>query len=104
MNGIKILVNGDILVGNTHQRLLDQLEAAGYQPEYQCRNGLCGVCRCQLKQGEVKKEDTMAFIAQNEILTCCATPLENVEIVFNYQLASNAPSIIEAPKKLQLND
>lgn len=99
MSNIKILVNGNILVGNTHQSLLDQLEAAGYQPEYQCRNGLCGACRCHLKQGEVKEEDTMAFIAQHEILTCRATPLENVEIAFNYQLTSNTPKPIEDTKR-----
>lgn len=89
MSQIKILVNGDILVGNTHQSLLDQLEAAGYQPEYQCRNGLCGACRCHLMRGEVKEDEKMAFVSQDEILACRATPLDNIEISFNYQLPSN---------------
>ena len=70
MSRIAITVNGQTLVGNTHQPLLEQLEQAGLQPEFQCRNGVCGACRCKLDKGNVAQEDAMAYLAAGEILTC----------------------------------
>ncbi|MCQ1057695.1 class I ribonucleotide reductase maintenance protein YfaE [Photobacterium sp. DNB23_23_1] len=86
MSRVAICVNGIEVHGNSREPLLDQLEKAGFQPEYQCRNGMCGACRCKLKSGAVDQQDAMAFIAPSEILACCSTPKSNVDIEFEYQL------------------
>ncbi|WP_407332710.1 2Fe-2S iron-sulfur cluster-binding protein [Enterovibrio sp. 27052020O] len=87
MSQITITVNGQTLVGNTHQPLLEQIEQAGLQPEFQCRNGVCGACRCKLDKGEVVQEDAMAYLAAGEILTCRSTPLESVDLEFDYHVS-----------------
>lgn len=87
MSQIAITVNGQQLVGNTHQPVLEQLEHAGLAPEYQCRNGVCGMCRCKLMRGVVSKKDAMAYVAMDEILTCQSIPTENLTLEFNYRLS-----------------
>ncbi|PSW18383.1 (2Fe-2S)-binding protein [Photobacterium sanctipauli] len=87
MSRVTITVNGVKVHGNSREPLLNQLEKAGFQPEYQCRNGMCGACRCQLTTGAVDQQDSMAFIAPNEVLACCSTPKTDVELEFSYQLA-----------------
>ncbi|WEM41443.1 class I ribonucleotide reductase maintenance protein YfaE [Photobacterium sp. DA100] len=86
MSRVAIRVNGMEVHGNSREPLLTQLEKAGFQPEYQCRNGMCGACRCKLKSGALDQQDSMAFIAPNEVLACCSVPKSNVEVEFDYQL------------------
>ncbi|MGF1725465.1 class I ribonucleotide reductase maintenance protein YfaE [Photobacterium nomapromontoriensis] len=86
MSQLTFMVNGIEVHGNSREPLLTQLERVGIQPEYQCRSGMCGACRCTLTQGAVEQEDNMAFIAKNEILACCSVPKTNLTIEFNYQL------------------
>ncbi|WP_299018268.1 2Fe-2S iron-sulfur cluster-binding protein [uncultured Photobacterium sp.] len=88
MSQLTIKVNGKTVHGNRREPLLVQLEKAGLQPEFQCRNGMCGACRCKLKAGAVDHGDAMAFIAPNEVLACCSIPKTNVDVEFDYQLAS----------------
>jgi len=87
MSQLTIKVNGQTVHGNRREPLLVQLEKAGLQPEFQCRNGMCGACRCKLKVGAVNQGDTMAFIAPNEVLACCSIPQTNIDIEFDYLLA-----------------
>ncbi|NUY55571.1 (2Fe-2S)-binding protein [Salinivibrio sp. MA351] len=96
MTRITIDVNGVEVGGNTHQNLLEQLENAGIQPEYQCRSGLCGACRCKLNQGSVTQHDAMAFVMPGEILACQSAPQTNVSIVFDYQPACIKKQVNEA--------
>ncbi|MFT6919349.1 MAG: ferredoxin, partial [Cognaticolwellia sp.] len=43
--------------------------------------GFCGTCRCLLKKGTVEyAQFPLAFIGDNEILTCCSTPTSDIEI------------------------
>ncbi|MFD2177378.1 2Fe-2S iron-sulfur cluster-binding protein [Veronia pacifica] len=95
MNRVQITVNGQTLVGNSHQHLLEQLEHAGLAPEYQCRNGVCGACRCKLDNGSVDQKDAMAYLSAGEILTCQSTPLSDVELTFDYQLVTRAKAVNE---------
>ncbi|RXJ73646.1 (2Fe-2S)-binding protein [Veronia nyctiphanis] len=88
MSRITISVNGQELVGNSHQQLLEQLESAGLMPEYQCRNGVCGACRCKLESGHVNQKDAMAYVAAGEILTCQSVPVSDVSLTFDYQITS----------------
>lgn len=86
MSSVKITIDNQTVHGNTRELLLDQLEQAGLHPEYQCRNGLCGVCRCRLLTGDVAQLDALALTGKNEILICRSIPKSDVELAFSYQL------------------
>lgn len=92
MSQLTITVNGIKVCGNRHEPLLTQLEKAGIKPEYQCRNGMCGACRCKLVSGTVTQSDTLAFVGPNEVLSCSSIPQQNIEISFDYQLNTQQPT------------
>ncbi|KLV09042.1 (2Fe-2S)-binding protein [Photobacterium aquae] len=89
MSQLTFTVNGIKVRGNSREPLLIQLERAGLQPEYQCRNGMCGACRCKLQAGAVDQQDSMAFVAPNEVLSCCSIPKSDLTVEFAYQLQSS---------------
>ncbi len=64
-----------------HKTLLEALEQQGFEPHYHCRDGFCGACRCKLLKGEIKYAvEPLAFIRDDEILTCCSQPLTDIEL------------------------
>ncbi|QIL84557.1 2Fe-2S iron-sulfur cluster binding domain-containing protein [Vibrio sp. HDW18] len=76
---------------NPSLTLLESMEQAGLAPEYNCRDGHCGACRCQLVAGEVEYVGfAMAYTQANEILPCICrakTPLELEQVVYQRNLA-----------------
>ncbi|MDR9826512.1 2Fe-2S iron-sulfur cluster-binding protein [Vibrio sp. FNV 38] len=51
--------------------LLEAMERAGLEPEYHCRDGHCGACRCSLIEGKVESIGfAMAYTNPGEILSC----------------------------------
>lgn len=55
--------------------LLDFAESHGFNPDYGCRSGQCGACKCQLLAGKVAYQSAFtAEVADDEVLLCCATP------------------------------
>ncbi|SHO56410.1 class I ribonucleotide reductase maintenance protein YfaE [Vibrio quintilis] len=62
--------------------LLESMEKAGLDVEYQCRDGHCGACRCQLSSGEVEYTGfAMACTQENEILPCiCRATRAEIEL------------------------
>jgi ferredoxin len=55
--------------------LLDLAEAAGLNPDYACRSGICGTCATRIKCGTVDYiEEPSAPHGDDEVLICCATP------------------------------
>lgn len=61
--------------------LLESLEAQDVDVHYQCRKGYCGSCRVQLLEGEVYYyEEPLAWVNNNEILTCCCIPKSDLKI------------------------
>lgn len=61
--------------------ILNTLEKADIESHFHCRDGFCGACRCTLKKGTVEyHEYPLAFVGDNEILTCCAYPTSDIEI------------------------
>ncbi|MFV0574682.1 MAG: class I ribonucleotide reductase maintenance protein YfaE [Vibrio sp.] len=66
INGITKLLSVSL-----EQTLLEAMETSGLEPEYNCRDGHCGACRCELLQGEVEYVGfAMAYVNDNEILPC----------------------------------
>lgn len=61
--------------------LLESLEAQNVDIHYQCREGYCGSCRVRLLKGEVHYLlEPMAWLNQQEILTCCSVPKSDIQI------------------------
>lgn len=55
--------------------LLDFAEAQGLEPDFSCRAGVCGTCRCRLIDGAVTYDtDPVDPPPDGEILLCCARP------------------------------
>ncbi|AIY65551.1 class I ribonucleotide reductase maintenance protein YfaE [Pseudoalteromonas piratica] len=61
--------------------LLTFLEKNQLKPQFHCREGFCGACRCKLNSGQVEyQQEPLAFVRKGEILLCCATPIDDIEI------------------------
>ncbi len=53
---------------------LDLAEAAGIDPAFSCRSGICGTCATRLKCGKVDYiEEPSAPHGDDEVLICCST-------------------------------
>ncbi|MBD1574032.1 2Fe-2S iron-sulfur cluster binding domain-containing protein [Vibrio sp. S17_S38] len=60
-----------LLETDNRTTLLEAMEGAGLQPEFQCRDGHCGACKCELVSGEVEYVGfALAFTHPKEILPC----------------------------------
>ena len=58
---------------NTSLSILELLEQQGVATNSQCRNGICGTCRCKLNTGKVEYiKEPLAFLHHDEILICIA--------------------------------
>lgn len=68
----KIQINQEHLIeSSADQTILSAMEKAGLQPEYHCRDGHCGACRCKLESGEIEEISAkMAYTNPDEILPC----------------------------------
>lgn len=63
------------------KNILNALDRNNIESHYHCRDGFCGACRCKLISGEVKYAvEPLAFVAEDEILTCCAQPITDIKI------------------------
>ena len=61
--------------------ILENMEANGINMNYQCRDGLCGSCRCQLLMGEVVyQQQALAVLNEEEVLICIARANSSIEI------------------------
>ncbi|OQW44430.1 MAG: hypothetical protein A4S16_03875 [Proteobacteria bacterium SG_bin6] len=55
--------------------LLELAEAKGLKPDYGCREGACGACKCKLVAGQVAYfRETSAAHDPDEVLICSAVP------------------------------
>ncbi len=66
---------------NRSDTILETMEKAGLEPEYNCRDGHCGACRCRLLSGEVEYVGfAMAYTEENEVLPCICRAKTNIEL------------------------
>ncbi|CAM2836368.1 class I ribonucleotide reductase maintenance protein YfaE [Vibrio rarus] len=69
------------LVNSKNTTLLESMEMSGLKPEFNCRDGHCGACRCKLSSGEVEYvEFAMAYLKQGEILPCICRAKSDVSL------------------------
>lgn len=77
----RIKLNNTLVTCNKGETVLDALERNGIEVQFNCREGFCGVCRTKLLTGNVEYlVDPLAFIDDDEILSCCTTPKSDIEI------------------------
>ena len=66
---------------NPSNTILETMENAGLLPEYNCRDGHCGACRCILEEGDIEYVDfAMAYTAPNGILPCICKAKSDVKL------------------------
>lgn len=88
-----IKINGiSAIQSNPSNTILETIENAGMEPEYNCRDGHCGACRCKLVSGEVEYVGfAMAYTQADEILPCiCKAKSDVVLDDVNYSLKKRA--------------
>lgn len=66
--------------------VLELLIEKGFNPEYGCKEGFCGACRCVIKEGNVEHDSNkIAFHKDNEIIPCAARiKSDEIEITYEY--------------------
>jgi len=78
-------IDQELLVSTDGESVLETLERANIDVHFNCREGYCGVCRTKLLAGKVKyRVEPLAFIDDDEILTCCTIPTSNIKIKMEY--------------------
>ncbi|WP_105901973.1 2Fe-2S iron-sulfur cluster-binding protein [Vibrio gangliei] len=61
------------------QTILEAMEDARLEPEFMCRDGHCGACKCELASGEVEYVGfALAFTQPTEILPCICKAKSNL--------------------------
>jgi ferredoxin len=67
---------------NNGAPLLEQAEAAGLEPEYGCRMGICHTCACRKTAGTVRNVNTGETSSgeDEEIQICISAPVGDVVI------------------------
>lgn len=78
-----ITVNNKNIAFSSHDKtILNCLENNGIDAHYHCRDGFCGACRVTLNKGQVKypNGEPLAYVGEDEILTCCCVPVSNIKI------------------------
>jgi len=71
-----------IRVTDDAMSILEALEKAGVSQNHQCRQGLCGACRCKLRAGGIiYKTQPFAVAKNNEVFICIAKALGDVELL-----------------------
>ena len=71
----------EILLQPSKETLLAQLEKKHIPVETHCRSGICGMCKKRLLKGEVTYlEEPLAYLAEGEVLGCCASAATEVSI------------------------
>lgn len=69
-----IQINNEIItINNSHLTILEFLESKGIIKNFQCRNGVCGTCRCKLISGNIEyTKEPIAFMQKDDVLICIA--------------------------------
>lgn len=78
-----VTANGETVCFQKQDKtLLNCLEKHDIDVHYHCRDGFCGACRVKLNKGQVlyPQGEPLAFVGDDEILTCCCIPVTNIDI------------------------
>jgi len=80
----KLTVNGVAYLLDTQKTLLENIERNAIKVEYQCRDGHCGVCKCQLLSGRISYiRAPLAYCRNHDILPCCCISEGDVSLTIS---------------------
>lgn len=98
-------INGYQVRGNIRETILISLFNAGIESPNQCQSGFCGTCRCKLISGEIDYiTSPIAYLRQNEILSCVAIPKSDIEIFYNTIVTIPSDHMsVNGSKKIQIS-
>lgn len=70
------------LIENDGDNMLNQVEAAGLNPDAGCRMGICHACSCRKVSGRVKDTRTGAIsdAGEQDIQLCVSVPVDTVTL------------------------
>ena len=76
MTEISFTQSGKMLTWEAqYNSILEFAEANELNPDYSCRQGICGTCVCKILEGEVEyQEEPTAEIPEGSVLTCISKP------------------------------
>ncbi len=77
--------SGHVLELQPGERIIDAARRLGFDAPQSCRNGNCHICAANLISGRVRQGDSQ--LAQGELFTCLAEPLEDCELHWDGVLA-----------------
>ncbi len=71
---------------NAGQTILEAALSSNINLEYSCSNGQCGQCKAELIDGAIDQNIKVVGVEllPNQILTCCATPQDNLILKAEY--------------------
>ncbi|NOI67937.1 MULTISPECIES: 2Fe-2S iron-sulfur cluster-binding protein [unclassified Vibrio] len=80
------------ILASSNKTLLENMESANLQPEYHCRDGHCGACKCTLVSGEIEEIGfKMAYTSEGEILPCISRAKTDLLLEkVNYQIKAKS--------------
>ncbi|TYL48281.1 class I ribonucleotide reductase maintenance protein YfaE [Marinomonas sp. IMCC 4694] len=79
----RVLLGKKQILVTENEPLLVQLERAGVNVEYQCREGYCSSCSIKLLRGNVHYPfEPLAWVQSGYLLACCAIVKSDIEIAF----------------------
>ncbi|WP_407659420.1 class I ribonucleotide reductase maintenance protein YfaE [Marinomonas sargassi] len=79
----RVLIGKKQILVTEDEPLLVQLERAGINMEYQCREGYCSSCSIKLIRGKVIYPfEPLAWVQSGYMLACCAIVKSDIEIEF----------------------
>ncbi len=73
-------VNGKEVDSTGCKTALDVLIKNRIDVSNECRNGVCGACRCKATGSPEKLIDTLGYHAKDEILPCSVSALSDIDI------------------------
>lgn len=77
----KLTVDGIDYPLDSQKTLLENLELNAIEVEYQCRDGHCGACKCQLISGKINYiNEPLAYCRNSDILPCCSISEEDISL------------------------
>ncbi|GGF65547.1 Ferredoxin-NADP reductase [Mameliella alba] len=63
------------------ETLLEFAEAQGLEPNFECRDGICGTCACRKLAGDISyAEEPLDSPEEGHVLLCCSVPKGNVTL------------------------
>lgn len=77
----KLTVDGIVYPLDSKKTLLENLEHNAIEVDFQCRDGHCGACKCQLISGQISyTNEPLAYCRNNDILLCCSISKEDISL------------------------